>query len=222
MYHRAVRVLLIAATLSSPAYALPECQPTARLATSAYPGPRMIPTTNNLILPTGKSIESEGQKLIFSGRLVDKQCKPIPEAVVELWHANPFGKRVLADKAEMATPYPTFAGAGRTVTDSEGRFTFTTAFPGVSGGYWVKPRKGPRYYVPRAPHFNIRVNAPDMAVFSTILFFENDHRNYTDSVYKPLSIERRRTVTMNTVQQEEDVQATIQLVLPGLAHYRTY
>ncbi len=222
MYYTAIRVLFVAAMLASPAHALPECEPTAKLATATYPGAAAIPTTNNLLLPTGKSIESEGQKLIISGRVVDKHCMPVPEAVVELWHVNPFGKRVLADKAELATPYPSFAGAGRTITDSDGRFTFTTAFPGVSGGYWVKPRKAPRYYVERAPQLNLRINAPDMVDFSTVLFFENDWRNYTDPVYKKLSIERRRAVTMNTAPQEEDVLGTIQIVLPGNARYRTY
>jgi protocatechuate 3,4-dioxygenase beta subunit len=206
--------------LSSAVYAEPQCSATAALATDGYPGAATIPTSNNLILPSGKSIESEGQKLFFSARLVDKECKPIPEAMIELWHVDPFGKRKLADKNDLATPYPVFAGAGRAITDSDGRVTFTTAFPGVRK-YWVGNKKTGRY-VTHAPQLNVRIKPPHMAEFSTVLFFENDGRNYADPVYKKLSIERRRTVTMYTTPQEEDVSATIEIVLPNAARYRTY
>lgn len=215
-------ILLISA---APLYAEPVCEPTARIEARNYPGAAAIPTNNNLILPTGKSIESEGQKLILSARLLDKNCKPIPEAVVELWQANPFGKLELADGSDLATSSPTFAGAGRTITDSDGRFGFITAFPGVTGG-WVETRdkhkKKRRYFAPRAPQLNIKIKAPDLPEFSTVLFFENDARNYEDPVYKKLSIERRRTVTMYTGGQEEDVNASIDLVLSGSARYRSY
>lgn len=209
--------LLAIAFMGTASHAMAECVPTPRVQTAKYPGAASIPTSNNLLLPAGKSIESDGQRLVVSGQVLDKHCLPVPNAVVELWQATPYGKAHVAEKKEMLTPYPTFAGAGRTVTDVNGQFTFTTAFPGVYG--YVGDKK---QYSVRAPQLNLRINAPDMADFSTALFFENDRRNDTDVVYKRLSLERRSAVTMRMSPMGQDLHGDIQIVLPSYTRYRTY
>lgn len=216
-FYKVLATIVLFSAIAFPAQAAPECTPTPSIATLRHPGAAAIPSTNNLLLPTGKSIESDGQRLIFHGQMLDKQCKPVPDAVVEIWHLNPYGKPRLADKSEIATPYPAFAGAGRTVTDSDGRFTFTTAFPGV-GTYWLNKRQ----YVVRAPQINMRIIAPGMKDFNTVVYFENDRRNANDPAYKRLSIERRTSVTMNVTPEEDNLYGTIQLVLPAYAQYRSY
>ena len=74
-----LRILITALSLGSvalPAFAEPSCLPTARIRTSHYPGASSIPTNNNLVLPTGKSIEPEGQKLVLTGQLLESTAVP--------------------------------------------------------------------------------------------------------------------------------------------------
>lgn len=190
----------------------PTCELTPKLTALHYPGVKMIPTTNHLLKPTGKSIEASGQRLILMGQLRDKHCMPIANATIELWQVDPYGKWILATPADIATPNPAFAGAGRTYTDSDGRFSFITAFPGT-----IKDR---------APHLNLRVDAASFPSFSTVLYFANDNRNPTDEVLKKISKEARDRVMVNmqplSAEPGDGHYGMIEIVLPGKVPYRRY
>jgi protocatechuate 3,4-dioxygenase, beta subunit len=75
--------------------------------------------------------EPQGQRIIVSGRLVDEDERPIPGALIELWQANAAGRYRHAIDNHPAPLDPHFAGAGRTITDPDGRYTFTTIRPGA-------------------------------------------------------------------------------------------
>jgi protocatechuate 3,4-dioxygenase beta subunit len=71
-----------------------------------------------------------GERITVSGRVFDAQGKALRETLVEIWQANSSGRyRHLSDRwpAELD---PHFSGAGRTVTDREGRYSFVTIKPG--------------------------------------------------------------------------------------------
>lgn len=202
---------LIMSTLTLPpmASAEPHCTPTKRVATSNYPGKARIPTTNNLLQPTGKAEPADGQRLILMGRVVDSRCIPIPEANVELWQNNPYGRWLLAGQVDIARASPAFAGAGRTYTGMDGRFTFITAFPGPIGK--------------RAPYLSLRVDARNQGSISTALFFNGDVRNDKDYTYKRLSDAVRSSTTIQMRQDSSgDLIGTIDIVLPGKTKYKTY
>jgi protocatechuate 3,4-dioxygenase beta subunit len=189
--------------------AAPSCTPTNRVATSNYPGFDKIHPSNNLVLPAGKAVEAEGNKLIIHGQVRDKNCKPLPEAMVELWQPNPFGKWTRATNVDLATPNSVFVGTGRTYTDEEGRFTFITAFPAA--------RKG------RSPFVNLRVSMKGVANYSTALFFENDVRNEKDPIYRKLSSKTRSDATLKMQQDVGgELVGTADIVLTAPSPYRTY
>ena len=71
-----------------------------------------------------------GERIRVTGRLLDTDGKPLRDTLVEIWQANTAGRyRHVADRwpAELD---PNFSGAGRALTDSEGRYRFTTIKPG--------------------------------------------------------------------------------------------
>jgi protocatechuate 3,4-dioxygenase beta subunit len=188
---------------------LPPCIATNRVATVNYPGAKAIHPSNNLLLAAGKSIPAEGQVLILQGQVLDVHCKPVPEATVELWQNNPFGRWLRATDEDLATPYPVFTGSGRTYTDRDGRFIFTTAFPA--------PLKD------RAPFINMRVKARTMPEHTTMLFFANDARNGSDGVFRKLNPKTQEDVTIEMGQGAEgELIGLVTFVLPALAPYRTY
>jgi protocatechuate 3,4-dioxygenase beta subunit len=60
----------------------------------------------------------------------DTEGKPLRDTLVEIWQANAAGRYLHRWDRWPAPLDPTFSGAGRTVTDDEGRYTFTTIRPG--------------------------------------------------------------------------------------------
>jgi protocatechuate 3,4-dioxygenase beta subunit len=74
--------------------------------------------------------EALGERLIVTGRVFDTEGKPLRGTLVEIWQANAAGRyRHRVDRFD-APLDPNFSGAGRCVTDDEGRYTFTTIKPG--------------------------------------------------------------------------------------------
>jgi len=72
-----------------------------------------------------------GQRILVSGRLLDGDGRPIPRSLVEIWQANAAG-RYRHDRDTWPAPLdPNFDGMGRTLTDDEGRYIFTTIKPGA-------------------------------------------------------------------------------------------
>jgi protocatechuate 3,4-dioxygenase beta subunit len=75
--------------------------------------------------------EPQGQRIIVSGRLLDDGDRPVAGALVEVWQANAAGRYNHRIDDHPAPLDPHFTGAGRTVTDANGRYEFTTIRPGA-------------------------------------------------------------------------------------------
>ena len=72
-----------------------------------------------------------GQRIVVSGRVLDEDGRPVPHTVVEIWQANAAG-RYIHKKDQWDAPLdPNFTGAGRVVTDAEGRYRFVSVRPGA-------------------------------------------------------------------------------------------
>jgi protocatechuate 3,4-dioxygenase beta subunit len=77
------------------------------------------------------SDEPQGQRIIVAGRVLDEDARPVTNALIELWQANAAGRYRHAKDDHPAPLDPHFTGAGRTVTDADGRYEFTTIKPGA-------------------------------------------------------------------------------------------
>lgn len=76
----------------------------------------------------------KGEKIVISGRVVDGEGQPIPDALLEFWQANADGKYAHPDDTQDKPLDGKFIGFGRMPTDKEGRFSFTTVKPGAVPG----------------------------------------------------------------------------------------
>jgi protocatechuate 3,4-dioxygenase beta subunit len=74
--------------------------------------------------------EPIGERITVSGHVYDTEGKPLRDTLVEIWQANAAGRYLHRWDRWPAPLDPNFSGAGRTVTDDEGRYTFTTIKPG--------------------------------------------------------------------------------------------
>jgi protocatechuate 3,4-dioxygenase, beta subunit len=71
-----------------------------------------------------------GERITVSGRLLDLDGRPIRDSLVEIWQCNAAGRYRHRRDNWPAPLDPNFGGAGRTVTDAEGRYEFLTIKPG--------------------------------------------------------------------------------------------
>jgi protocatechuate 3,4-dioxygenase beta subunit len=72
-----------------------------------------------------------GERMIVSGRVLDENARPVPNALVEIWQANACGRYRHPVDNHDAPLDPNFTGFGRVLTDAEGRYQFTTIKPGA-------------------------------------------------------------------------------------------
>jgi protocatechuate 3,4-dioxygenase beta subunit len=72
-----------------------------------------------------------GERVIVSGRVLDENGRAVPHALIEIWQANAAGRYFHARDDHRAPLDPNFTGAGRTLTDQDGRYRFVTIKPGA-------------------------------------------------------------------------------------------
>ncbi len=75
--------------------------------------------------------EPIGERIIVEGRVIDEDDRPVRDSLVELWQANAAGRYAHRVDQHAAPVDPNFTGAGRAITDSEGRYRFLTIKPGA-------------------------------------------------------------------------------------------
>jgi protocatechuate 3,4-dioxygenase beta subunit len=75
--------------------------------------------------------EPLGERIIVSGRVTDREGRPVRSALIEIWQANAAGRYVHEGDQHPAPLDPNFTGAGRCLTDDDGVYRFVTLKPGA-------------------------------------------------------------------------------------------
>jgi protocatechuate 3,4-dioxygenase beta subunit len=119
-------------------------------------------------LTTQHAAPPQGQRIIVSGRVLDETGKPVPNTVVEIWQANAAGRYIHSADNWDAPLDPNFTGAGRVVTDADGRYRFVTIRPGAYP--WGNHRNAWR-----PAHIHLSLLGPAFATrLVTQLYFPDD------------------------------------------------
>jgi protocatechuate 3,4-dioxygenase beta subunit len=82
-------------------------------------------------LTTQHGGEPIGERIIVTGRVLDSGGRPVPATLIEIWQANAAGRYAHGIDDHPAPLDANFGGAGRCLTDSEGRYRFVTIKPGA-------------------------------------------------------------------------------------------
>ena len=124
--------------------------------------------------------------ITISGKILDADLLPVPDALVEIWQANSFGKYAHPDDDQDKPLDPGFTGFGRCPTNSEGAFQFRT----------VKPGSVPSSTeTPQAPHINVSIFMRGLLNrLVTRIYFSGDERNGADEVLSLVDPVRRSTL----------------------------
>ncbi len=130
--------------------------------------------------------EFKGEHIRLSGRVLDGDGLPVPDALVEIWQANAAGRYNHPEDVGEQPLDPTFYGFGRWPTDSGGSFEFSTIKPGQVRGLGGKLQ---------APHLLVSIFMRGILkrVVSRI-YFEGEDANDQDPILQLVPAERRSTL----------------------------
>ena len=127
--------------------------------------------------------DTPGERIRITGRVLDGEGNPVPDAMIEIWQANAEGR--YAHPADQRGSNVRFKGFGRcgTGTDPENRFAFETIKPGPIGDG-------------QAPHVNVIVFMRGMLshVYTRIYFADEAEANAHDRVLASIDEARRDTL----------------------------
>lgn len=139
---------------------------------------------------------TEGQRIRIEGQVFDGDGVAIPDVMVEIWQANPYGRYNHPDDKQEKPLDPTFTGWGRSGTDERRFYSFETVkpgpVPGAGGGV-------------QAPHINVAVFARGMLVHAyTRIYFADEPANVDDPVLNSIKNKRRRQTLIALPGMESD------------------
>lgn len=130
--------------------------------------------------------EPLGERMILHGRVLDGDRRPVQGTLIELWQANSAGRYRHEIDAHPAPLDPNFSGAGRCITDNEGRYRFITIKPGAYP--W---RNHPNAW--RAAHIHLSLFGPAFATrLVTQMYFPGDPLFFQDPIFQAVRDERDR------------------------------
>ncbi|MEU0053778.1 carbohydrate-binding protein [Streptomyces sp. NPDC006309] len=100
-----------------------------------------------------------GTPLTVTGYVFGRACRPLTGVLLDFWQADTNG----------AYDNTGFRLRGHQYTDSRGSFALTTIVPGLYPG--------------RTRHLHVKVQAPGRPILTTQLYFPNEPRNSTDTIF---------------------------------------
>lgn len=89
------------------------------------------PLDHDLTKNAVRNGEPLGERIVVTGTVTDDAGRPQPNTLIEIWQANSAGRYVHSVDQHPAPLDPNFSGAGRAVTDADGRYRFYTVKPGA-------------------------------------------------------------------------------------------
>lgn len=141
---------------------------------------------NDFDLTKQHSSDPIGERIVVGGRVLDGNGKAVANTLVEIWQANAAGRYPHQRDNHNAPMDPNFTGAGRTMTDNEGRYRFVTIRPGEYP--WRN-----HYNAWRPAHIHFSLFGPAFVTrLVTQMYFPGDPLLEYDPMYTGIPDERAR------------------------------
>ena len=127
-----------------------------------------------------------GERVLVHGRILDEDGRPVRSALVEVWQANAAGRYLHKVDQHDAPLDPNFSGAGRVITDDQGRFQFRTIKPGAYP--W-----GNHYNAWRPQHIHFSLfGAGILSRLVTQMYFPGDPLHALDPIFNGITDPKAR------------------------------
>lgn len=153
------------------------------------PGPALsavTPEDADMTRNAGTGGEAIGQRIIVTGRVLDRDGNPLPNTLLEVWQANAAG-RYIHKRDQWPGPLdPNFLGIGRCLTNENGEYRFLTIRPGAYP--W---KNHPNAWRPSHIHFSLFGPAWNTRLI-TQMYFEGDPLLPRDPIFNAIPNEAAR------------------------------
>ncbi|MBR0645324.1 intradiol ring-cleavage dioxygenase [Roseomonas hellenica] len=137
----------------------PECSGRGERTIANAEGPYFRP---NAPLKQDLAAEIEGgERILLGGFVLDESCRPVPNALIEIWHADDRGRY---DQRG-------YRLRGHQFSDARGLWWFSTIIPTA---YWSRTR-----------HYHFKVQRPNDRILTTQLYFPGERRDAQDREFDP-------------------------------------
>ncbi len=136
----------------------PQCESKAAVTVAQTEGPFFKPSSP--LRADFRQPGVEGELVTLVGLVLARDCSPVGNALVDLWHADARG-----DYDNRG-----FRCRGHQFTDAQGRFGFVTVLPAR--------------YTGRTRHFHVKVQAENGPVLTTQLYFPGEPGNARDPLFR--------------------------------------
>ena len=124
-----------------------------------------------------------GEVIEISGTVFDADLAPVPDAVLELWQADSFGRYLVEPQRK---PFEDSFGFGRVPTNEAGQFRFRTIKPGA-----VQAETPER----QAPHILVSIFMRGLLYrLITRIYFSDEAANADDPVFHSIEPRRRESL----------------------------
>lgn len=111
--------------------------------------------------------DSAKERIILTGMVLSRACKPVAKALLDFWHADDMGEY----------DNDGFRFRGHQFSDADGRFRLETIMPAR--------------YTGRARHIHVKVQAPGRRILTTQIYFPGDSSNRRDPLFRDALTMRR-------------------------------
>jgi protocatechuate 3,4-dioxygenase beta subunit len=135
----------------------PECRDAHDVTPRQTEGPFYKPKVPERAVLRERGMKGVGVAL--GGLVLTRSCKPVANAIVDLWHADDAGEY----------DNQGFRLRGFVRTDAQGRYSFNTIRPGNYPG--------------RVRHYHVKVQAPGARLLTTQLYFPDEPGNARDPLF---------------------------------------
>jgi protocatechuate 3,4-dioxygenase alpha subunit len=152
-------------------------------------------------------LETAGERIRIEGRVLDGDGLPVPDAMVEIWQANAYGRYNHSTDQSPAKLDATFLGFGRSGTAEDGSYWFETIKPG---------RVVFSQEQLQAPHICVTVFSRGLLNhLVTRVYFEDEQANAEDPILQCVPGERRSTLLARREDRDGIIVYRFDIILQG-------
>jgi protocatechuate 3,4-dioxygenase beta subunit len=162
-----------------------------------YPTPsmRMADVDNDLVKVEGLVQGAGGEGITLKGTITDTDGNPRAGHRIEIWQCDLNGKYLHPGDDRNVTYDQGFQGFSHDITTANGSYSFRT----------IKPGK----YPGRTPHIHVKVFDGDRELLTTQFYVAGDADNARDSLFRRMTAEEAKSVSMVYVNLNGETQTTI-------------
>ena len=153
---------------------------------------------NDLVKIAGIVREAGGDIFALTGRVLNTEGHPIPNARVEIWQVDVNGRYLHEGDRQSVSRDAAFQGFGHDITKADGVYRFRT----------IKPVR----YPGRTPHIHVKVKAENREL-TTQFYIAGEPGNQRDGLFRRMSRAEQKAVEMHFRKQDGEVRAVVDIIL---------